>query len=419
MSDEPRKLPPNLHIFSLTFAFFAIGLLAFLVAMAAGITLLPQIADERTAQNPAGWLLAHAYLLGFASMIAMGASYQLTQVIMRTSLFSRTLGYVHLALYVPGVAGLLAGFVGDAAWMAWGGGCVTLGVIAYTVNIVATFIRKREWNLFVFGVSLSLFSFLAMIGMGMAMSAAFAYDAQPGRYDAVFGTHLWLGLGGWLSGLILTYSFKLLPMFYVSRKKPTRTAYWIVGGFHAGIWLHVLALWLDAELFAVLGDAFVLAALLSAILIFREVRALSSGKQPIGVVKIAYALLPAIFVVFAAWCVVRWFGWQIDMVHEAFVTCLVLGWFAPSIFAYLSKIFPFLWWARRYRTKEEKKAAPMLAEMIAEKRMVWELGGYLLGIAVIAGGFAVGVSKWVLVGQAAALACIVVYMAELLRVFRH
>lgn len=419
MPDETRKLPPNLRIFALTFAFFAIGLLAFLAAMAAGIRLLPQIATEQTAQNPAGWLLAHAFLLGFASMIAMGASYQLTQVIMRTSLFSRTLGYVHLILYVLGVAGLLAGFAGDAAWMAWGGGGVALGVLAYAVNIVATFIRKREWNLFVFGVSLSLLSFLAMIGMGMAMSAAFANNAQIARYHAIFGTHLWLGLGGWLSGLILAYSFKLLPMFYVSRKKPTRSAYWLVGAFHAGIWLHVLGLWLDADLLAVAGDVIFLPTFLGCLVYFREVRAMSSGKQPIGVVKIASALLPVIFVVFAAWRVVRWLGWQFGMIDEALVVCLVLGWFAPSIFAYLSKIFPFLWWARRYRTKEEKKTAPMLSEMVAENRMVWELGGYLAGVAVVACGIAVGISKMVLWGQVAALACVIVYMAELLRVFRH
>lgn len=419
MRDETRKLPPNLHIFTLTFVFFATGLFVFLAAMAVGIRLLPQISTELTAESPAGWLLAHAFLLGFASTIAMGASYQLTQVIMRTSLFSRTLGYIHLALYVPGVAGLLAGFVCDTTWMAWGGGGVALGVAAYTVNIVATFVRTREWNLFVFGVSLSLISFLAMIGMGMAMSTAFAYGAQPERYDAVLGTHLWLGLGGWLSGLILTYSFKLLPMFYVSRKKPTGSAYWLVGSFHAGIWLHVLALWLDADLLAAVGDIIVLAAVLGCLLIFREVRALSSGKQPIGVVKIAYMLLPAIFVVFAVWCVVRWLDWRFGMMNEALVTCLVLGWFAPSIFAYLSKIFPFLWWARRYRTKEEKKAAPMLSEMIAEKRMVWELVGYLAGVAVVVCGFGLGLEKMVLIGQATAFVCIAVYMTELLRVFRH
>jgi len=419
MVEHSRKPPPNLHIFLLTFAFFAIGLLVFLLAMAAAVRLLPDLAAGQSAQTPAGWLLTHALLLGFASMIAMGASYQLTQVIMRTSLFSRTLGYVHLALYVPGVAGLLAGFVGDATWMAWGGGGVALGVLAYTVNIVATFIRKREWNLFVFGVSLSLLSFLVMIGMGMTMSASFAYGAPTGRYEAVFGTHLWLGVGGWLSGLILVYSFKLLPMFYVSRKKLTVSAYWMIGGFHAGVWLHVLALWLRTGLPAAAGDAILLASVLWCVIHFREVRAMSSGKQPIGVVKIAYYLLPAVVFLYAVWRVAHWFGGTFPMMNEALVASLMLGWFASSIFAYLSKIFPFLWWARRYRTKEEKKSAPLLSVMIAEKRMTRELGGYLAGVAVVVSGLGLGLPKMVLFGQAAALVCMIVYLAELLRVFRH
>ena len=423
MGDPVRKQPPNLHIFQLTFLFFGCGLVLFLITMGAGVRLLPELAAEQSARGPAGWFLTHAFLLGFATMIAMGASYQLTQVMMRTSLFSRPLGYAHLALYVPGVAGLLAGFASDAEWIALGGWGVALGACLYAINVAVTFVRKREWNLFVLGVSLSLLAFLVMIAMGIVMGIGMANGWGAGRYDAIFGTHLWLGVGGWLSGLILVYSFKLLPMFYVSRKKPTVANYWMVGGFHLGVWLHVLALWLDAgaaaSWAAITGDACVLAAVVWSFLFFREVREMSSGKQPIGVVRMAYHLLPVVILAYAAWCVARWYGAGFAMMNETLVLVLVLGWFAPTIFAYLSKIFPFLWWARRFRTKEEKKTAPLLSEMIAEKRMVWELGGYLAGVAAVACGFGFGWGEMVLIGQAAALACILMYLAELVRVFRH
>ena len=270
MPGQTRKLPPNLHIWRLTFAFFATGLIFFLLSMVLGIRLLPEITALQSARVPSGWLLTHALLLGFATMIAMGASYQLTQVIMRTSLFSRALGYVHYVIFTPGVASLLAGFIGDPAWSAWGGASVAVGTCLYTFNVIATFIRKREWNLFVLGVGLSLLGLLLMIAMGIAMSVgmAFGWDWTNGRYDAVFGTHLWLGVGGWLSGLILVYSFKLLPMFYVSRKKQSAASWRIVGGFHAGVWLHVTALWLDAAALAALGDALVLAALGGGFVLF-------------------------------------------------------------------------------------------------------------------------------------------------------
>ena len=421
MRDNIRKEPPNLHIFRLTFSFFTVGLSLFLIAMAVAVGLLPDLASGSSSRSPVGWFLTHALLLGFGSMVAMGASYQLTQVIMRTSLFSRSLGYAHLVLYGLGVAGMLTGFATDAEWIALGGWGVAIGACLYAVNLVVTFILKREWNVFVLGVSLSLLGFLLMIGMGIVMGVgmAFGSDWAGGRYDAVFGAHLWLGVGGWLSGLILVYSFKLLPMFYVSRKKPDASCYWMIVGFHIGIWLQVLALWLEVKAFAVAGDVCMLAGVGGCLVFFRGVRAMSSGKQPIGVVKMAYFLWPAIFLVFAVWCVVRWCGGGSAELNEALVLCLILGWFAPSIFAYLSRIFPFLWWARRYRTKEEKKAAPMLSEMIAERRMLWELGGYLAGIAVVVGGFLTGLSKMVMMGQAAAVVLIIVYMVELLRVFRH
>jgi hypothetical protein len=414
-----RKTPPNLHILKLTFTWFATGMALYLAAMIMAVRIMPELVQLQSVRHPKGWMLSHLLLLGFATSVAMGASFQITQVILRTSLFSRGLGYVQYVLYMIGFFGLLAGFALDVRLAVAGGGSLAAGAILYAVNLAATFVRKREWNVYVFGVSLSVVALLMAIFFGIAMGLSFASGWNSARHGDMFGSHLWFGVGGWLAGLILVYSFKLLPMFYVSRKKLEPYAYAIVGMFHLGVWLQVGALWGVSSRMDDAGTLLMLIAWGWFVLHMLEVRKLSSGKAPIGAVNIAFWLLPAIGLLFAAWSAIGWAGADVPLALEAFALAVILGWFAGSILSYLSKILPFLWWAHRFRNKEEKKSAVPLPDMLPEKRMTRELYGYLAGVAVVVAGFLLRLPEAAQVGQAAATVFAVVYAAELARVFRY
>jgi hypothetical protein len=419
MNETKRKAPPNLHILWLSCTFFVSGTVLFLIAMIAAIWLIPGLVLLPTARTPAGWVLAHLFILGWATAVAMGASFQLTQVIMRTSLFSRTMGYVQFAVYMLGLCGLVAGFLEDARLIAFGGIGIALGAVMYVFNLGMTFVRKKEWNLYVFGVSLSLTAFIITIILGIAMGLGAAYGWNVRDYEAVFGSHMWFGLGGWLSGLIIVYSYKLLPMFYVSRKKLTPLSYWTIAAYHLGVWLQSASLWTGSRVMAAAAALLMLAALLSFIIHIAEVRKLSSGKQPIGAVKIALYLIPAISLLFAVWNGLSLFGVHSSRLNEALIISLLLGWFAPTILSYLSKILPFLWWAYRYRSKEAKKSAVLLSEMLPEKRMTWQMYGYLLGTAAVIGGFLAALPVVAVIGQIVAIGFAVIYLLELLRLFRY
>src|SRR5690606_26023960 len=41
-------------------------------------------------------------------------------------------------------------------------------------------------------------------------------------HEKLFGTHIWLGTVGWFGMLITGFSYKMLPMFYLSHHYPTR-----------------------------------------------------------------------------------------------------------------------------------------------------------------------------------------------------
>ena len=417
IKDAKMKETPNLHILKLTFIFFATGMLMFLAAMVAALLFIPDLVRLQSLRNPQGWALAHLLLLGFATTIAMGASFQITQVILRTALFSRGLGYIHYVFYLLGFTGLMAGFCADAWLIALGGGCLAVGAALYVFNLIATFVRKKEWNVFVFGVSLCLAEFLFAICLGIAMGLGYARGWNAAYHSVFLAGHLWFGVGGWLSGLILVYSFKLLPMFYASRKGAAPSAYWILGIYHLGVWLQFFALPAGAERIGGAASLLMLIALGWFCAYMFQVRKLSSGRLPIGAVKVAFFLIPAAGLLFFVWSVLRWTGSGAPQAHDALIISVILGWFAASILSYLSKILPFLWWAHRFRAT--KKSPVLLTEMLPEKRMTRQLYGYLAGIAATVSGYLFESPLAAISGQAIAVVFVLIYLAELLRVFRY
>lgn len=420
-----RKIPPNIHIFGLTFAFFSAGMVLYLFAMVTGVWLIPDLIKEQTVRGPIGWTLAHLFVLGWATMIAMGASFQLTQVILRTSLYSRLLGYVHFLVYVMGILVLSASFYfGFSPGMALGGSFVVLGVVLYVYNLTATFVHKKVWNVYIFGVGFSLLNLLVTVGLGLLMGLAFALGWMPFTYENIFAMHVWLGIVGWLAGLIITYSFKLLPMFYNSPRRAVGEAYVILGLFQAGVWLQVVAQWMEWKVLEKGSLLMILISLGIFVNFVREVRALSRKKDPKDpgtAVSVAYLLLPLTFGLALLWTIVSWFfpaGTAFSRLAEVIVIFLILGWFSATILSYLSKIVPFLWWAYRFQTKWERKSKVLLSDMTADKRMTNLLYAYLIGVVVVCAAFLLAHPVLSLVGQITAVLAALLYMIELLKVFR-
>jgi hypothetical protein len=426
MRDKTKSaLPPHLQMFPVSFAFFATGAVCFFAALLLAVRRLPPLIQTHALQSPGGIFLTHLLLLGWATPVAMGAGYQITQVLLRSAVFSRKLALTHLILYAAGVAVLLSGF---ACWapiaIACGGALAASGVAAFVVNLAATYIRARQWTPVAVGAMLSLIGLCAAVALGAAMGIAMATGRPPAHAELLFATHLWLGLGGWLAGLIVSYSLKLLPMFYVSKKKASRSNYTIVVLFQAAVWLGAAGGWLHAPRVADAGRAALVVALAMLAWFAYDVRRQSSGKQPVGAVQIAAALVGVTCALAAVWAAIA--AWPntaaaapVYTVVTTLVVYLVFGLFSATILAYLSKIVPFLWWAFRFRTKEQKKGAVLLADMAPQRRLTVELWGYLLGVTVLLAGTMSASCALAAAGLAVMAVAAGVYLVELARVLRY
>jgi hypothetical protein len=413
-----RTIPPNVHIFSLSFSFFAAAGLMFLTAMIMGIRYLPLFVQSGL-RSPAGWAVTHMMTLGFMTMLAMGASFQLIQVILQTKLFSRSLGFVQFAAYVPGLAIMLPSFfAGSSAGIGAGGSLIAVAVLLYIFNLAATLIRKQKWNVFVFGLIFNLLALLFAVcfGIGMGIYSRMGWGVLS--YEQLFHSHLWFSLGGWMTGLIITFSFKLLPMFYISAKKADAEAWYIVGLFHAGIWLQVFTIWHPTDSLKI----FSIACLAISIMLFsRFILLVRKHAKPLsGTVPVVANLNLVMALLFGLWLFRGWMPadstgeWT-----EALLVFLIAGWFTSNILGYLARIVPFLWWAYRFHTVWQKKSKILLKDMVPEKRMGVELWLYAAAVGAVAISIPFAWLPAAVIGQIAVLFLAAVYLFELSKVFRY
>ncbi|WP_135549747.1 hypothetical protein [Paenibacillus cymbidii] len=419
MSTAIREKPSNLQVFPLTFLFFATAIVMFMIGMIAAINWVPNLSSAGQVRGPEGWMLAHLFLLGWVSMMAMGANFQLIQVILNTKLFSRALGFVHYLFYTVGLILSLIGFYrGDSDLIAIGGSLIAIGVLLFVFNMAMTMVRKRKWNVFVFGVSASMLNFVMVVSLGVMQGISIGTGWGSSHYDRMFMSHLWLGMAGWMSGLIVTYSFKLLPMFYVSRKKPAKDAYWIIGLLQGGVWLKVGGIWFEVELVEKMALVSVMIAM--ALMTLFVIRVQGKGKPPGGAVPVAANLIPAVAVLLWIWGGQDLFSLSVPLsLTPAFGFFLICGWFTTTTLSYLSKIVPFLWWAYRFHTKWQKKNVVLLSEMTPDRRMIGELVLFLGGVIVVCVSFLIQRPELAMFGQIVSLCALVAYIAELVRIFRY
>ncbi|MDU4697279.1 MAG: hypothetical protein E6Y08_15800 [Paenibacillus sp.] len=407
----------------LPFLFIVTGIFGFVLFHATSLmSLTGWIGDD--IRGPAGWFQVHLFVLGWATMLAMGAIYQLINVILQSNIYSERLGYVHYALFTVGLFGLLFGFIqGDTYWI---GGFATLafsGIVLFVWNMAVTLLRARSWNAITISTSCAVF-YLLLTGLsGMAMGINFATGLYNDLHENLFGTHIWLGTLGWFGLLITGFSYKLLPMFYLSHDYPNRLEYVVLALWNAGVLLGATSF-----LFG-LPTGYKVAALLlivSAVLCYNihllEIRSKRHKRSP-GV-GIEWTVTGSqIFAIFA----VTFAGRALVSPEQLLDTHTVLTagwvylscWVSFTVLGYVSKIVPFLWWTHKYGKQVGRPGTPVLADLLDERKAHLGLSLILCANLTVLVGLVIGWPIVIAVGGVALSIVSVAYIALIALVFAH
>ncbi|HIW33766.1 MAG TPA: cbb3-type cytochrome c oxidase subunit I [Candidatus Paenibacillus intestinavium] len=355
----------------LPFLFIITGIIGFVAFHVASSLSLTQWLTEEL-RGPSGWFHIHLFVLGWATMLAMGAIYQLVHVILQRNIYSEKLGYAHYLLFTLGLVGVLYGFYqGDIYWIAVSATLLMLGILIFAYNMAITLYRAKLWNTVTISAACALLYlvFTAVSGLLMGLNLALGYWVE--LHGRLYGAHIWLGTVGWFGLLITGFSYKMLPMFYLSHNYPEKLQKVTLLLWNAAVVVGVLN-FLLGEITVLLQLA--LAILTVAILVYnahllqirkhRHKRKPGAGIQWSMYFNHAFAVAATIACVYSFWQpeqllsleAVRLAGWL-----------YLGGWVSLMILSYASKIVPFLWWTYKYGKQAGKPGTPVMSDLLNDR----------------------------------------------------
>lgn len=315
---------------------------------------------------PQIWMSAHILVLGFAVMVAMGAAYQLVPVVFLTPIWNQTFGFIQFFVIAVGISAfaLMLGFRTNVAYH--GAALLVLGILMFLFQMAMT-LRKLEKK-----IAMSKFMIAALVFLLLTILAGFllainlAYGSLFNHIPMLF-SHMTFGLAGWFTLLIMTMSYKLVPMFSLSHSfsmngsKPA--FYFYVGGMVVVIFSY----WTGNEGILAVGFFSLLLGFFYFFLDMREILTKRMKKKLDRPFSFAVLAILNGFILHILAFLLALSGFRSAEVWSWLIYLYLMSWIVFSILGYLYKIIPFLWWTHKYSEKVGKEKVPTLKEMMNEK----------------------------------------------------
>lgn len=401
--------------------FIVTGMIGFVLFHAASLASLSSWIGEGL-RGPTGWFQTHLFVLGWATMLAMGATYQLINVILQSNLYSERLGYIHYAFFTVGLSGLLYGFLrGEVSVIAAFASLTFVGVLLFAWNMAVTLRIASRWNPITVSAACAVL-YLVLTGLsGMSMGVNFVTGWWSEFHNRLFAVHIWFGTVGWFGMLITGFSYKMLPMFYLAHQYPASLQRAVLLLWNAGAVFGAASFLLGGDSWTT-GTAFLLVTL--AIVVYnvhiaqirkhRHKRSPGSGIRwsmygnhafaGAAIALLAYALLH-----------------PQHLFHARFVTLTgwvyLAGWVSFMILCYASKIVPFLWWTMKYGQRAGTPGIPVMSDLLNGKKAEIGLAAVAFFTLVPAAGLVAESPLIIAVGGTLYSLCSIAYISLIAFVF--
>ncbi len=340
--------------------------------------------------------LTHIFTLGFLLMVIMGASYMLLPVALGVKIaFEKTFYYVYY-VYIIALIVFIAGMhYFSPVFIALGGCLLFASVIIYNINMMISLKKIRKWDYTSFGILFAYIYLFIGLSIGTYMALSFYFNIG-GKYifDSLM-SHIYLMFAGFVIMLFIAISYRLLPMFYMT--KTPKNFIWLADFIllNAGIILLVISSIIDGfyNLFG-LGLFYAGSILLSAgIIVFCfEFFNLMNGRiKKKWDITIFYLYLGIIFLLAAVFM-----GNLILFLPEraiaenpgiyyAFGFIGLFGYAGMVIIGFLHKIFPFLISLRKFEKVKKGAYKGLIGNM--QKKYMQYIDLILFAAAVPAASF--------------------------------
>ena len=369
MNISQQFAPP----FKLVSSFFISALLMFFISIALlfnfDITLL-----HSQSTMVLSWV--HLYLLGFVMMSIFASMAQLLPVVLEVEHFSIDLYYIVNPLLFIGTVLIFLGFYKYPMLLSYGGVIVFISFFVFLFESFLTIKKVEKLNFLSSTVLVAnIFLFLGLI---VAILLSFVYTGVL-NFDlkALMLSHIYLVFVGYLGITIISMSYILIPMFWLSHSFNNiylKIAFYKIS---IGVVLVVFSQLIDVSFFKYFGYLEVLLGFVFYIyqlyLIFKtKVR----KQKDIYYLYIVFAVISFILALILS-CF--YFIYLNDYILSVAGFVFLIGFLSPMITAHLYKIVPFLVWFHRFSSLVGKQKVPMLADMVPPKSSNFGFSFYLIG----------------------------------------
>lgn len=168
--------------------------------------------------------LTHIFTLGFLLMVISGASYMLLPVALGVKIAYEKLFFPVYYAYTASLLIFVVGmhyFVGYL--IALGGTFLFISVLIYNFNILLSLKKVKKWDYSAVGIAFAYSYLLIGLSIGLYLALSFYFKIGFNLYG-ILKDHVYLMFAGFVAMLFIAISYRLLPMFYMT--KTPNDLYW-------------------------------------------------------------------------------------------------------------------------------------------------------------------------------------------------
>ena len=349
--------------------------------------------------------ITHLAVLGWASMMAFGALYQLIPVVYETSLYSEKLAKITFVLFLISIVLLSYSFwIGSYTNLLFYISLLMfLSLLFLLINLHLTYRRTNKPNIQSKFINTGIYWLAATELLGTLIALNFRYNFFNETHLHYLKIHAHLGLVGWFLLLIMGASSILIPMFMISHNlnvKKLNYAYYFINAALIAVsidWLFIqskMGVFFYWILFSI-GIGFFLSFVYEAYST-RLRRKLDVGLK-YTVISVALLILPLLI---AAYLIISGESTQFILrVSSLYGFSIIFGVISMLILGQTYKTLPFVVWLDKYQPYVGKFKIPVPRELYSEKIADYQFYGYLLAISLMALGIIIKQPQTLLIGS--------------------
>lgn len=373
--------------------YFAFGAISFLIAAIVLFVAAPDLTSHYL--SPKLLALTHILVLGWVTMIIFGALYQLIPVVMEVKLYSEKLAVITFFLFGAGLIILSASFwtfnFGRNIGLEVGGYLIVAAIILFGINTIMSAAKTERKNIENAFIITAVIWLLLTVTLGILMVLNFAFHFIPGSHLQLLKMHAHIGFVGWFLLLVIGISSKLMPMFLIVHKLPTRLLHYAFYLINAGLVLLSAGYYYYPETWFLATSALLVIAGVIAFLGFNHVAFSKRIRKKLDVgMKLSAAafIMLAVSLVLGTFAVISpdFIGVFQTRIEVAYGVLIVLGFLTALVLGQTYKTLPFIIWLQKYQSKVGKTKVPLPQELYSDKLANYHFYTFVSGIVALMAG---------------------------------